>query len=1465
MKNKFRRFLAGLCTSMMLTQGIWDSGFVLYAAAGENVPVIEVASENDAEEVTGNEAADPDTEERKDTSDGVKAASENEAAKDDITDTSKEEEEIVNDGEEEEEEEDNGPFIHDGKIYTDSTKKSLVGTYNSSTGEVVIDAERDFVPCFVFNGWKGIKKLSFAPGSKAKLLGQNTEAVQGAFIDCTNLEEIDLTNATSLTTIKLNTFEGCISLKKVTFNEDLNFIESHAFLGCTSLEEIVFEKGLQKIGTEAFMNCENLHKITLKGVSAECEAAGTFAGCAIDSFVLAKDPKSNSAVFPESLFNGAKFKEDAVIEIDKDVVEICDSAFMNSNIAHVVLPGERLTAIGENAFYGCGDLAEIDFSACTRLAKIKAQAFMGCSALEKLVLPDNITFLGERAFAGCSGINTLTLTNGTQTEDNLEMAVFQGCESLEKVVFPDRHTYISDYEFSGCTSLMEVEFSSRIKDIGARAFEKCSMLGEVVFPDSLETMGEGAFNKCEFLYTVVFPEKKKFEVIPDNCFAECRILRYADLVEGIKEIGNNAFQWDNYYSSTLPSTLEYIGSNAFNTCGFSGELVLPEKLNYIGAGAFKSCRDHHNIKDGKTLSTIKICSKDLEYCGEEIFYECYVKEIVLPEGVDRIPADLFNQTTWETNTPIVIPNTVKTIGAGAFAGGIIGNVGNLKHVIFEEGSQLTEIEAGAFAYNTTLEEIELPATLDIIGKEAFADCTRLASIEIPENVTAIGESAFEGCSLLETVKFNAVAAEECDKNIFRNCNLKTVVFGKGITVFPDYLFYGAQFQKSESGKYFLVSLTVPATVKRIGEYCLTDVVNLEELTFESGSRLEEIGQYALAGCTGLKKIEFPASLKEINNYAFKECDKLTGIKLPKSLERVGDGAFWDCVAITEANIPAPVTEVCSDAFAGCKNLAKVVFEGEKVTSIGNGAFEECVKLDSITIPNSVEYIGICAFSGCELLATVNFDINGSLNIIEDEAFMGCPIGKLIEIPQNATVIGARAFYNAGKNETTKVYLPDSLNAIGDDAFNNTKPYIDNLEFYVVADSYAEEWLIENGFRDRIMDHTTKKDRFTVTFNLQGHGEDFEVRITEGDKVVRPVDPVEEGYDFGGWFTVESCKAGTEYNFETPVTKDITIYAKWDKKAEELKGGKSALDPTPEITVSTNELWLVKGQKFTIGDGWSVDKSVKKYVSISKKGVLTAKKETPAGVTVMITHSGREGITVHVSKPVIDKKLKLTVDSADQVKTGKISLIKDDNLKNVYWYSASPDVATVEQDGTVTAIGKGTAKVTAYINGCAYTCTVTVKENVALLNRTLHLNVDASKKISVKGVKTAWVSGSPEVATLIDKKGKKVKALTPGQAVLTTNANGSDYSITLYSEDIRIGGEGVVPGKPNKYVIELKAGDSTDLVFSDSLVQDVVFKSSKPDVAFVDENGHVVARRAGTSSLTTKINGKKITITVKVSE
>jgi len=48
------------------------------------------------------------------------------------------------------------------------------------------------------------------------------------------------------------------------------------------------------------------------------------------------------------------------------------------------------------------------------------------------------------------------------------------------------------------------------------------------------------------------------------------------------------------------------------------------------------------------------------------------------------------------------------------------------------------------------------------------------------------------------------------------------------------------------------------------------------------------------------------------------------------------------------------------------------------------------------------------------------------------------------------------------------------------------------------------------------------------------------------KLVKPADPTRDGYTFGGWYTDEVCTQA--YDFSTPVTADLTLYAKWTKNA-----------------------------------------------------------------------------------------------------------------------------------------------------------------------------------------------------------------------------------------------------------------------------------------------------------------------------
>ncbi|MCR5107643.1 MAG: InlB B-repeat-containing protein, partial [Lachnospiraceae bacterium] len=68
--------------------------------------------------------------------------------------------------------------------------------------------------------------------------------------------------------------------------------------------------------------------------------------------------------------------------------------------------------------------------------------------------------------------------------------------------------------------------------------------------------------------------------------------------------------------------------------------------------------------------------------------------------------------------------------------------------------------------------------------------------------------------------------------------------------------------------------------------------------------------------------------------------------------------------------------------------------------------------------------------------------------------------------------------------------------------------------------------------------------YTVTFNANGHGEAPDAQtVISGEKAEYPEKPTVEGYIFGGWYTEKECN--TLYDFTSPVTGNITLYAKWD--------------------------------------------------------------------------------------------------------------------------------------------------------------------------------------------------------------------------------------------------------------------------------------------------------------------------------
>ena len=347
------------------------------------------------------------------------------------------------------------------------------------------------------------------------------------------------------------------------------------------------------------------------------------------------------------------------------------------------------------------------------------------------------------------------------------------------------------------------------------------------------------------------------------------------------------------------------------------------------------------------------------------------------------------------------------------------------------------------------------------------------------------------------------------------------------------------------------------------------------------------------------------------------------------------------------------------------------------------------------------------------------------------------------------------------------------------------------------------------------------------------------------------------YTPNGELKISDTKVTVSYTKgEITRTADQTINVK-------IRVPESALYPTPNISGDTMVLYIVKGQRITMPEkGWKAEtKEDEKYISISKNGLLKGKKAGKAVMSLVKTGEEKRSITVNVCEPTIKKSVLLTIGENESGEM-KLSGYDPEHYK-VFWVSSAVDVATVDQSGIVTPVGKGKTTVTAYINGRAYKGSVTVKESQTAKERTLHILVGGSKTITIPGLKKkpVWSSANENIATF-DKS--KVKALAVGETVLTaTVADGTEYKVYLTVEDITLSGDGLGSTKSkNKYKLTLKPGDRTQLTFA-NVKQQVDFKSSKPDIAFVDENGLVTAFKSGKCKFTAKVDGKTITVDVVV--
>ena len=170
------------------------------------------------------------------------------------------------------------------------------------------------------------------------------------------------------------------------------------------------------------------------------------------------------------------------------VIGILGYAFLNcTSLTSVTIP-EGVTKIGDWAFKGCTGLASVTIP--SSVTSIGSMAFNGCTGLTSVTIPSSVTSIGGWAFAGCTSLTSITIPDGVKVSGE---SAFAGCTSLTTVTFAEGSLSIVSLWYSGLSGITTVNIPSSVTSIGEMAFYNCTSLTSITIPTSVTFIGNIAF------------------------------------------------------------------------------------------------------------------------------------------------------------------------------------------------------------------------------------------------------------------------------------------------------------------------------------------------------------------------------------------------------------------------------------------------------------------------------------------------------------------------------------------------------------------------------------------------------------------------------------------------------------------------------------------------------------------------------------------------------------------------------------------------------------------------------------------------------------------------------------------------------------------------------------------------------------------------------------------------------------
>lgn len=439
-----------------------------------------------------------------------------------------------------------------------------------------------------------------------------------------------------------------------------------------------------------------------------------------------------------------------------------------------------------------------------------------------------------------------------------------------------------------------------------------------------------------------------------------------------------------------------------------------------------------------------------------------------------------------TDEVVTVPEGVHVIGYGAFQPNLEmdGEAERLKKVILPE--TVWRIAENAFWFCYGLKEVELPSSLEVIGRGAFEYCD-LKQINLPDGLISIEERAF-GCGGSFEQVIIPPSVKRLDPLAFDGCTIKHILV-------PEHLRGAIENQKNRSStrdtnqneewydniEWYDAKQNVETSPEikpnynenefwiendRLSVYCGVD----ETVVVPEGVRV--IGKHAFAWKWRyveedegyyvknklkevMKEVKLPAGLEVIEKEAFMECDNLERVEMPETLKEIGERAFFGCYSLKKIELPEGLKIIGESAFADCEWIDELVIP-LSVRCFGKDIFSECW-VTRVIMPEYLEYADICLFPGrAEADEVITYSEIPQFSIEEDGTLVGYdgpggeviipdgvvrvekefllsrrPAVRRLVLPDTVTSIGKRSFSSLALKELT---IPSSVSEIGEEAF-----------------------------------------------------------------------------------------------------------------------------------------------------------------------------------------------------------------------------------------------------------------------------------------------------------------------------------------------------------------------------------------------------------------------------------------------